>query len=83
MKIRQEDTDRKQRLSEEYALLVKIDELSGKISTLPWGDWSEDDRNDLTGALTGIRYKADKLLNAIGGAPEGEETEQAGGGNLA
>jgi len=76
-------TDRKQKLSKERALLVKIDELSGKISTLPWGDWSEDDRNDLTGALTGIRDRADELLNAMGGAPEGEETEQPSGSNLA
>jgi len=76
-------TDRKQKLSKERALLVKIDELSGKISTLPWGDWSEDDRNDLTGALTGIRDRADELLNAMGGAPEGDGTEQPGSTNLA
>jgi len=75
-------SDRKQKLSKERALLVKIDELSGKMSTLPWGDWSEDDRNDLTGALTGIRDRADELLNAMGGAPEGEEAEQPSGGNL-
>ncbi len=75
-------TDRKKKLSKERALLVKMDELSGKISTLPWGDWSEDDRNDLTGALTGIRDRANELLNAMGGAPEGEEAQQPSSSNL-
>lgn len=56
-------------LSKERALLVKIDELSGKMPTLSWGDWSADDRNDLNGTLTSIRDKADELLNAMGGRP--------------
>ena len=62
-------TDCKQKPTKERALLVKIDELSGKMSTLPWGDWSEDDRNDLTVALTSIRGRAEELLNAMGGPP--------------
>ena len=62
---------------------MKMDELSGKISTLPWGDWSEDDRNDLTGALTGIRDRADELLNAMSVPPEGGNAEPPRSSNLA
>ena len=68
-------TTAKQKLSKERVLIVKIDELSGQMSTLPWGDWSEDDRNDLTGALTSIRDRSVELLNAMGGAPPDEATQ--------
>ncbi len=58
-------TDRKQKLSKERALLVKMDDLSGKMATLTLADWQGDDRNDLAGALAAIRDKADELLNSM------------------
>ncbi|MEI7636989.1 MAG: ParB/RepB/Spo0J family partition protein [Syntrophus sp. (in: bacteria)] len=58
-------TDGKQKLSKERALIVKMDELSGKMAMLDIADWKGDDRNDLAGALAAIRDKADELLNSM------------------
>ncbi len=67
----------KPRLTPARALIKSTDELTGKLDGLPWRDWSEDDRNDLVGALAGIRTKADELLADMGYTPEEEEVPSA------
>ena len=67
----------KPRLTPARALIKSTDELTGKLDGLPWRDWSEDDRNDLVGALAGIRTKADELLADMGYPPEEEEVPSA------
>lgn len=67
----------KLRLTPARALIKSTDELTGKLDGLPWRDWSEDDRNDLVGALAGIRTKADELLADMGYPPEEEEVPSA------
>ncbi len=70
--------ERKQKLSQERVMIVKMDELSGKMATLPWGDWSEDDRHDLTGAVTSLRDRSVELLNAMSGATAPAPAEETG-----
>jgi len=67
----------KPRLTPARALIKSTDELTGKLDGLPWRDWSEDDRNDLVGALAGIRTKAGELLADMGYTPEEEEVPSA------
>lgn len=66
------------RLSKERTLIMKTDELAGTFDTLPWREWSEDDRHDLINALQNIRSRADTLLTDIGAPPPEAEAEQNG-----
>ena len=66
------------RLSQERTLIMKTDELAGKFDTLPWREWSEDDRNDLVNALQNVRNRADVLLADIEAPPPEAEEAQEG-----
>jgi len=76
-------TARPQRLSKQRTLIVKTDKLTGDLTDLPLDDWSEDDRNDLVNALSGIRRTAGELLNTLGALPVEGEPESPGSSNLA
>ena len=66
---------------------MKTDELAGKFDTLPWREWSEDDRNDLVNALQNVRSRADVLLADIEAPPpeagEAQDGERPPSKNLA
>jgi len=49
--------------------------LTGKLDSLPWQEWSEDDRNDLANALMGVRDRAGEILAAMGKLSNEEEKE--------
>ncbi|TRZ75640.1 MAG: ParB/RepB/Spo0J family partition protein [Deltaproteobacteria bacterium] len=59
----------KPKLSKQRFLITKTEALTGALDGLPWSEWSEDDRNDLVNALTGIHNKTEELLNAINPQP--------------
>lgn len=72
---------RKEALSKQRALIEKLDGIVGELDGLPWREWSEDDRNDLTGALAGVRSKTSEMLTDMNWSPA-EETEQPPSGQL-
>ena len=72
-------TVQKPKLSKQRYLITKTDALAGEYDGLPWSEWSEDDLNDLVNAVTGIRNKAEELLNAISQQPVQEEPASSGG----
>ncbi len=49
--------------------------MTGKLDSLPWQEWSEDDRNDLANALMGVRDRAGEILAAMGKLSNEEEKE--------
>jgi hypothetical protein len=60
-------------------LITKTDALTGALDGLPLSEWSEDDRNDLVNALTGVRSKIEELLNTLSPQPVQEEPVNPGG----
>ena len=73
----------KPKLSKQRSLITKTDALTGALDGLPWSEWSEDDRNDLVNALTGVHNKTEELLNAMNPQSGEEEPNPPGGPNLA
>ena len=67
---------RKAALSKQRALIEKLDGIAGELDGLPWRDWSEDDRNDLTGALVGVHSMTRDMLTDMNWTPPEGETEQ-------
>jgi len=67
----------------ERVLIMKVDEMTGTLRDLPWGDWTEDDRTDLANALVGLRRAAAGLLDAMGWVEEGEDEGEKAPVNLA
>jgi len=65
----------KKRRTPQRSLIERTDMLTGEFMSLPWRDWSENDRTDLVNALLGIRDRANELLADMGWTPEGEESE--------
>jgi len=72
----------KPKLAKERALINKTDNLTCEFDGLAWREWSEDDRNDLANAMSGIRKKTGELLADMGWTPEEEETETPRNRNL-
>jgi ParB family chromosome partitioning protein len=72
----------KQRLSKQRSLIMQTDGLTGKLSGLPWQEWSEDDRNDLTNALLGIRSQVQDLLRDMNALPAEDQQNLPGNNNL-
>jgi len=72
----------KPKLSKQRFLITKTEALTGALDGLPWSEWSEDDRNDLVNALTGIHNKTEELLNAMNPQPAGAEQKPPGRPNL-
>ncbi|MFZ4437832.1 MAG: ParB/RepB/Spo0J family partition protein [Syntrophales bacterium] len=69
----------KPKLSKQRFLITKTDSLTGALDGLPLNEWSEDDRNDLVNALTGVRSKIEELLNTLNPQPVQEEPVNPGG----
>lgn len=67
------------KLSKQRSLITKADALTGALDGLPWSEWSEDDRNDLVNALTGVHSKTEELLNAMN--PQSAEEAPVNPGN--
>ena len=73
----------KQRLSKQHSLIMQTDGLTGKLSGLPWQEWSEDDWNDLTNTLLGIRSQVQGLLRDMNALPAEDQPVLPGNNNLA
>ena len=73
-------TARNPRLSKERSMIVKTDTLTGAYDGVPWSEWSEGDLHDFVNSLTGIRNKADELLNAINQRSVAAEPEPVNSG---
>ena len=69
----------KPKLSKQRFLITKTDSLTGALDGLPLNEWSEDDRNDLVNALTGVRSKIEELLNTLNPQPVQEKPVNPGG----
>jgi len=74
--------DVKQRLSKQRSLIMMTAGLTGKLSGLPWQEWSEDDRNDLANALLGIRSQVQDLLRDMNALPAEDQPVLPGKSNL-
>lgn len=69
---------RKPKPSKERTFITKTSDLAEELSVLPWSEWSEDDRYDLSNALRSLRARANELLNAMNGPPEEDEPDDPG-----
>ncbi|HOD99408.1 MAG TPA: ParB/RepB/Spo0J family partition protein [Syntrophales bacterium] len=67
---------RKEKVTKQRAFLNRTDALTSEIASLPWSEWSEDDRIDLANALRGLRQSAGALLTAMDEPRDAEEEEQ-------
>ena len=74
---------RKEALSKQRAIIEKLDGIVGELDGLPWRDWSEDDRNDLTGSMAGVRSMTSDMLTDMNWTPPEGETEQPPSSELA
>ena len=68
----------KPKLSKQRFLITKTDSLTGALDGLPLNEWSEDHRNDLVNALTGVRSKIEELLNTLNPQPVQEPVNPGG-----
>lgn len=74
---------KKPRPSDQRALIAKTDGLTGEFESVPWQEWSEDDRNDLINALHGVCRQAKVLLSDMNAPLPEEEPESPGSNRLA